>query len=322
MARSGYLDLTESLKVIASNRWPQSVLLRSHGESVRSILPLATAILCHHFSCKQDCDCSSCVKINREHHPDLLFLLPTGTAENSSIKIDDVRLVLNRIARTPQCGKKQVVIIDSAHKATVQAANALLKNLEEPKPGLYFILTSDSFDTILPTIRSRCFVVTLPRIEDSVLEDTSDTLWLDFFQSCYPTHHEKVRALVHCEQTRKLCLSLINMWPVFPILHLADILKEHSLGSVIFYMQQMVYAVLSNRYPISRRGSQVAETLASLNDGVLPLSSYSTYALLSVNDYLLSQQRIVSGPTVHTGTYQLDSLLYQCHRLFVGSAFC
>ena len=105
-------------------------------------------------------------------------------------------------------------------------------------------------------------------------------------------------------------------------MHLADVLKEYSLDTVIFYMQQLVYATLSSRCPISRHGLLVAEALASLNDGALPLSSYSTYALLSVNDYLLSQQRIVSGPTVHTGTYQLDSLLYQCHRLFVGSAFC
>ncbi|NPB07020.1 MAG: AAA family ATPase [Aquificae bacterium] len=87
-------------------------------------------------------------------HPDLAVVVPSG----SYVKIDQIRGIKEFVSRRPVTGRK-VVIIDDAHAMTRQAANALLKTLEEPPPDTHFILTAPSKSALLPTIVSRTFPV-------------------------------------------------------------------------------------------------------------------------------------------------------------------
>jgi DNA polymerase-3 subunit delta' len=101
--------------------------------------------------------CVACQRIARGVHPDVLAVAP---GDNGSIRIDQVRDVIDRSAYRPFEGKRRVVIVDDAHALVAAAQNALLKTLEEPPPSSVFILSTAMPDLLLPTIRSRCIRLT------------------------------------------------------------------------------------------------------------------------------------------------------------------
>jgi DNA polymerase-3 subunit delta' len=96
--------------------------------------------------------CSACVRIARGIHPDVQLLAPGDTG---TIKIEQVRDVVERTAYRPFEGVRRVVIIDEADALVGAAQNALLKTLEEPPPSSVFILVTTRPDALLPTVRSR-----------------------------------------------------------------------------------------------------------------------------------------------------------------------
>lgn len=97
--------------------------------------------------------CPSCQRIARGVHPDVAIVAPGASG---SIKVDQVRDVVDRAAFRPFEGKRRAVIIDDADAMVDQAQNALLKTLEEPPPGSVFLLITARPDALLPTVRSRC----------------------------------------------------------------------------------------------------------------------------------------------------------------------
>jgi DNA polymerase III subunit delta' len=97
--------------------------------------------------------CAACTRIARGIHPDLIVVEP---GENGSIKIEQVRDLVDRAAYRPFEGRRRVVIIDEADALMPPAQNALLKTLEEPPPSSVFILVTSRPDMLLPTVLSRC----------------------------------------------------------------------------------------------------------------------------------------------------------------------
>ena len=87
------------------------------------------------------------------------------------IKVDQVREVQRRLITRPTMGSKRVVIIDPADDMEVSASNALLKSLEEPPQGTYFLLVAHSPARLLPTIRSRCRTVRFPALAASAMDE-------------------------------------------------------------------------------------------------------------------------------------------------------
>jgi DNA polymerase-3 subunit delta' len=97
--------------------------------------------------------CPSCRRIARGIHPDVLLVEPGDTG---SIKIEQVRDVVDRAGYRPFEGRRRVVIINEADAMVEAAQNALLKTLEEPPSASVFILVSSIPDALLPTVLSRC----------------------------------------------------------------------------------------------------------------------------------------------------------------------
>lgn len=102
--------------------------------------------------------CHSCQLMRADTHPDFRVL----DGEIGSIKVDQVRLLVRQISQKPQVGQNKVVLITHAQAMNINAANAVLKALEEPAARTYFVLTSSQSTSLLPTIRSRCLLVNVP----------------------------------------------------------------------------------------------------------------------------------------------------------------
>jgi len=113
---------------------------------------MAAMLNCEEEGCGR---CVSCGKVLREIHPDVFLIEPEG----NFITIDQVRRLQQTISLKNYEGKTKVYIIDEADRFTAEAANALLKSLEEPPPGVVFILVTANLEAMLPTIVSRCLQV-------------------------------------------------------------------------------------------------------------------------------------------------------------------
>ena len=117
-----------------------------------------------------------------EHHPDILVLdhLPANDDEEKkrdegkpfqtkrNITVDQIRRMQQRLTMRPTLGSRRAVIIDPADDLEKSAVNALLKSLEEPPAGTFFLLVTHRPGRLLPTVRSRCRMLRfapLPRAE-------------------------------------------------------------------------------------------------------------------------------------------------------------
>lgn len=87
-----------------------------------------------------------------------------------NIKIDQIRRLQQRLTTRPTLGSRRAVIIDPADDMEAPTANALLKSLEEPPVGTFFLLVAHRLGRLLPTIRSRCRVLTFPVVGESDMQ--------------------------------------------------------------------------------------------------------------------------------------------------------
>jgi len=100
--------------------------------------------------------CASCVKIDSGHHPDILLC---DSGDDQTIKIQQVREVIQRMQLCPYEARKKVVIIKDVDRLTTEGANALLKTLEEPPASSLLFLTTAVPERVMPTVKSRCHAV-------------------------------------------------------------------------------------------------------------------------------------------------------------------
>ena len=114
----------------------------------------AAALLCADQGCGH---CRSCTQVAAGSHADLLLVRPDGL----SYGVRQTRDLVLRAATAPVSGRWRVVLFEDADRATEQAANALLKAIEEPAPRTVWLLCAPSADDLPTTIRSRCRLVTL-----------------------------------------------------------------------------------------------------------------------------------------------------------------
>lgn len=113
---------------------------------------LARAVLCRGEG-ERPCDlCPSCKRCLNDTHPDVHFVSP----EKNSIKVDQIRELIDTLSLASYEGGKKIAIIDRADTMNESAQNALLKTLENPSGDTLFFLLTDAPGALLPTIVSRC----------------------------------------------------------------------------------------------------------------------------------------------------------------------
>ncbi|KRM03699.1 DNA polymerase III subunit delta' [Limosilactobacillus gastricus] len=111
-----------------------------------------------------DLTCDECQRILSNNHPDLVVAEPDGR----QIKVDQIRHLKDEFSKSSVEGRQKVFIIEDAEKMTVNAANSLLKFIEEPGTDIYIFLLTTNKNAILPTIQSRTQVIELQPVSDEV----------------------------------------------------------------------------------------------------------------------------------------------------------
>ena len=108
-------------------------------------------------------------------HPDLLWL--EVEKEETTHGIETIRGLKRQLALKPWGGGYRVVVIVEVERATEEAQNALLKILEEPPSKTFFILTSVETERVLPTVLSRCRVISFGALSEKVVVQAAKEQW-------------------------------------------------------------------------------------------------------------------------------------------------
>lgn len=157
---------------IENRTLPQTILLEGGSETHRHALALelAAAIVCTGDGERPCGVCRACVKCKANSHPDIQMYAPEK--KGASFKVETCREIRQDAFVLPNDGECKVYVLEDSQAMNDSSENALLKILEEPPDGVYFILTCDSRAAMLPTVLSRAAVVPLLGEMSAFSEDT------------------------------------------------------------------------------------------------------------------------------------------------------
>lgn len=129
----------------------------------------AKALICKGKKLDSCDSCVDCQRIDHFNHPDVRII---AIGENSKqIKIDQIREFQKEIVYKPYESNWKVYIIDQADRMTTQAANSILKTLEEPPEYAVIILLAEEISQLLTTVISRCQQIKLQNISRAMIEN-------------------------------------------------------------------------------------------------------------------------------------------------------
>ena len=144
-----------------SARMPHALMLRGPSGLGKGefALRLSSVLLCEAET--GPCGtCRGCRLMASGNHPDFLGLFPAE--DKLTISVEQIRALIGHVWLTTQYGGYKVVVVNPAELMTPQAANTLLKTLEEPPGAAVFILVTHESGLLPPTVRSRCQMLEFP----------------------------------------------------------------------------------------------------------------------------------------------------------------
>lgn len=118
------------------------------------------------FACGQ---CLSCSRWDQGLHPDAIIL--GRSSDEPALGIDKIRSLQHQLSYRPSLSTYRVALIDQADALTLEAANALLKTLEEPPAKTIIVLCAMAFDQLPPTLRSRCQQLAFQLVPQEAIEE-------------------------------------------------------------------------------------------------------------------------------------------------------
>lgn len=167
----GHKDIIKYIQnAVTEDKVSHAYILNGERGSGKKMLAnlFAATLLCERKGPDPCNECHSCRQAESGNHPDIIKV--THEKPNS-ISVDDIReQVNNTIMIKPYQGPYKVYIIPQADMMTTQAQNALLKTIEEPPEYAVIMLLTENADTLLPTINSRCVMLKLRNIKDTLIK--------------------------------------------------------------------------------------------------------------------------------------------------------
>jgi len=246
--------------------------------------------------------CKACLLFEKGNYPDSLIVQEEG----KSIGVDPIRAVSHFLEKKAQLGNAKTVIIESAEKMTISAANALLKTLEEPSPNTYLILLTEDYDRLLPTITSRCRLITIrPVIAEKINDNPFQSVDMGFVNMTHLaelTNEELLNQFASVEQ------SFIDFL-------LGEQNKTELLGQLLvherslFWLEMLVVSYLRGQYQwissTAQNKLQLKKLELDLNHGRL----WKIYQLL------ITTNRLIASLSQANRNFLIEKLLidiYSC----------
>ncbi|GAB3762043.1 DNA polymerase-3 subunit delta' [Nocardioides ginsengisegetis] len=239
-------------------------------------IAFAAALECEQAGCGT---CHACHTVLSGSHADVSVI----RTEKLSIGVDEVRDLVRRAALAPVGRRWQVLIVEDADRLTDQACNALLKAIEEPTDRTVWMLCAPTVEDVLPTIRSRCRLVTLttPTAEDVAAflrrTDGVGEALASYAARASQGHIGRARALARDEATRNRRREVVGIPARLTTLgacmtaaaNLADVTKEEA-DAITSDLDAREKVDLDSAYGVVERGRRPREyspALAALERG-------------------------------------------------------
>ena len=234
----------------------------------------AAALVCPTGGCGE---CGACRTALAGSHPDVTLVRTTQL----SIKVDEVRELVRKAALSPAGSRWQVIVIEDADRLTEQAADALLKSLEEPAERTVWVLCAPTVEDVVPTIRSRARLVVLrtppPEAVAKVLmeRDGVAEAIAGFAARASQGHIGRARALATDEATRNRRHEVLSL----PF-------RLRDLGACLNAADNLVKAAAEEAAPLTDRldtqeRSELEQALGLGTRGVRPRGSQAAVKELS-----------------------------------------
>jgi len=256
---------------------------------------LMASLLCQRPTPEACGECKSCLLLKAGSHPDNYILEPEEA--DKAIKVDQVRDLVSFVVQTAQLGGRKVVLIEPVESMNINAANALLKSLEEPSGDTVLLLVSHQPSRLLPTIKSRCVQQACPLPGEAM-----SLQWLaQALPDCAEQGVREQRAQV-VEGVKKLLkgqqspTQLAEEWKSIPMLRLFDWFYDWS--SLIL------------RYQLTQ--DEAGLGLADMRKVVQYLAQKSPQGkVLDIQDWILAQRQKVLSKANLNPALLLEALLVQ-----------
>lgn len=167
----GHKDIIKYIQnAVTEDKVSHAYILNGERGSGKKMLAnlFAATLLCERKGPDPCNECHSCIQAESGNHPDIIRVVHE---KPGSISVDDIREQVNQTVSVKPCqGPYKVYIIPEADLMTVQAQNALLKTIEEPPEYVVILLLTENADLLLPTITSRCVMLKLRNIKDTLIK--------------------------------------------------------------------------------------------------------------------------------------------------------
>ena len=167
----GHKDIIQYIQnAVEQDKVSHAYILNGAKGSGKKMLAklFAMTLQCENSQSEPCGECRSCRQADSGNQPDIITI---QHEKPGSISVDDIREQLNGdIMIKPYSNRYKIYIIPEADLLTVQAQNALLKTIEEPPEYAIIFLLTENADSLLPTIRSRCVMLKLRNIKDTLIK--------------------------------------------------------------------------------------------------------------------------------------------------------
>ena len=274
-------------------------------------------LLCQNPQKNMACgECQSCHLLLAGTHPDFKFM--TAEEGATQIKIEQIRSSKDFLSNTALMGSYKVLLIRSAEKMNINAANALLKNLEEPAAGTLLFLLSHQPGALLPTIRSRCQKIKISCPDESLalswlgqqLDEKIAKLNLDLAYGAplLALDYANKDKLEESREIQKRLLEL--MTSQIATSDAARLMGSYPIESVLenFMLNvQLILRLIHSQDKRSARGLGTEELLAIVNE----LSAEQLKPLHTFYNTLIQARRILQSTANPNAQLLLESLCYQ-----------
>ncbi len=279
---------------------------------------LMGALLCRSPQDLKACgQCKSCMLLAAGTHPDNFVLEPEEA--DKAIKVDQVRELVGFVVQTAQMGGRKVVLVEPAESMNLNAANALLKSLEEPSGDTVLLLVCHQPSRLLPTVKSRCVQQACPLPSEAqslawlatALPDSSEEERIELLtlaagsplnavklntQGVREQRAQVVEGVKKLLKQQVAASQLAEGWNSIPLLQLFDWFCD--------------WAQLTLRYQLTKDEDGLG--LADMRKVVQYLADKSGQGkVLAIQEWLLAQRQKVLGKANLNRVLLLEALLVQ-----------